>query len=493
MARAPITEPVASQLMSDQTLPVGPEGSAATRTRGELPGRHTTSVDGRIEAEGSLIGDTNRVLINVTIGLAIIASLFTFVSLQNSPRLSAFDEATHIDYSLRASRFELTHTGQEFDDYTLQSWSCRGQAGIQLPPCGIDSPNRAYPAGATQYNAFHPPLYYFVTGLSARVISGVTGIDFVLAGRALGAVWLWSGMFALYCALRYWRVERGYAFAAALALPLVPMILHASSTVTNDAAAVLCGAAALYVLGRVVVHDRTGWLVPSVVTLLAAATKVMNALPLAVVGVVFLLMAIGRFRSSGWQAALPLVKAGMAMIGVIAVVHFGWTTMQNARAVPNWVNPVGNVNAKPIEGLPFDEWAPAITSGPSLINRYYLDPQVSNSFVLAWATALNTLVTAAPLVAMAVFKRNSIRWIAGGTALLGVFSYPIVVQLMAALNGYKYFPLVASRYGMSVVPLLIAAAAMVLAHKNLKRFTTGMVLVGTLVVLATAAGILTTY
>lgn len=413
----------------------------------------------------------------------------TLLSVANAPRFSLLDESTHIDYAWRASHFELTYTGQPFSAYTVEQWSCRGQSQVPLPPCDSNTPSNQYPNRGEQYNAFHPPVYYFITGLSARLLAAITGVDFITAARSVGAVWLWAAMFGLYLTMRYWRSRIRYAVGAALLLPLVPAVLHASSVVTNDAPAALCGVAALFVLGRVVTHHNEGWILPAALAAGAASTKVLNSLGLLVVAAIFLLVAVPRIRKHGWKPAIPLLRVALAMVAVVAVIHVGWGFVQDSRAAPGYVSPIEGISSRPIHGLPFDEWLPTIVGGTSLANNYYLDPEVSSSYLAAWATVLNLLLAVGPFVALAVFRRGSPRWLAGGTVLLGAATFPLLVQVMVIQGSYSYFLNVPARYGMSLVPIAAAVLAMVAQHKRLDRTSLAVVAIGLLVVLATVAGI----
>ncbi len=433
--------------------------------------------------------DPWRLTVGVALLLAVVAGSLTLLSVANAPRFSLLDESTHIDYAWRASRFEITHTGQPFSDYTVEQWSCRGQFQVPLPPCGSDTPANEYPNRGEQYNAFHPPGYYVVTGISARALAAVSGVDFVTAARALGAVWLWAAMFGLYLTMRYWRCRVRYATAAALLISLVPAVLHASSVVTNDAPAALSGVAALFVLGRVMVHRNEGWILPLALAAAAASTKVLNSLGLLVVAAVFLLVAVHRVRRNGWKPTVPLLRIVFGMVVAVMVIHLGWGFVQDARAVADYTSPIEGISNRPIHGLPFDEWLPTIVGGTSLANNYYLDPEVSSSYLTAWATVLNLLLGVGPFMALAVFRKGTPRWLAGGTVLLGAATFPLLVQVMVVQGSYSYFANVPARYGMSLVPVAAAVLAMVAERKRLDRLSLAVVGVGLVVMVASVSGI----
>ncbi|MGB6059967.1 MAG: hypothetical protein WBF71_17050 [Microthrixaceae bacterium] len=434
-------------------------------------------------------GNGRRLDVVIGLLLAAMAATFVLMSVANGPRLSLYDESTHIDYAYRASQFELPRTGQELSRYTLDQWSCRGRADAQLPPCGAETPAAEYPAQGTQYNAFHPPVYYFVTGVPARALATVTGVDFTTAARSIGAVWLWAAMFGLYLTLRFWRLRVRYSLAAAFILPLIPGVLHASSTVTNDAPAALCGVAALFILGRVVLHRNTGYILPAVLAGAAASTKIMNSLAPLIVAAVFGLVALVLWKRSGWKSSLPVIRVAGAMVLAIVVVYGGWGAVQSSRTPPGYSSPIEGISSRDIAGLPFDEWSQAAMSGTSLVNDFYLDPAVSSRYIGAWGAVLNLLLAVAPFTALVLYRRGTPRWLVGGTTLLGMFSFPMIVQLEVLKSNYSYFPIVTPRYGMTLIPLAVASLAILAERKRLGRSAVGFLAIGFIVMLTSTAGL----
>jgi len=295
-------------------------------------------------------------------------------------------------------------------------------------------------------------------------------------------------MFGLYLTLRYWRVPWVFALLGGLALPLIPTVLHASSTVTNDAPSALFGVAAVFVLGRVLIYEKTGWVLPTVIALLAAATKILNAVGLLVVAGLLVLLALIHWRKRGFRVVWPWLRIGLGMIIAVGVVYVVWDRISSHRTVPGWINPIANVNQTSISGLPFGEWLPSLVSGFRLGSNYYLDPLVNSNYVTAWGVVATLLMGSACFVGLALFRRGTPRWLLSMTLFLGCLAYPLVVQIQVGLGNHAYFPVVTTRYGLSLIPIAIAVLAIIAAAKRL-RITAGVTVgAGLLMVLATTAG-----
>lgn len=460
------------------TEPVGDEGPAddgdADSTSG-WRGRVRGLVDRRLLLVGALFA----VASTVPVGLAVV----------NAPRLSPFDEWTHADYAWRASQFEQVRTGDPISEFVRERWSCRGVFSETLPPCGVTASPDVYPTSGVQYNAKHPPTYYYLTGITSRVLARAADKDFIDVARTLGAVWLFAAMAALYGVLRSWKVDWRFAAGAGMLLPLYPLVLHANSTVNNDAAAPLGGVAALYVLGRVLRDGNAGWLVPALLTALVASTKVVNVTALLAVAVVALALALYATVRDGARGSIDRYITPAAILVATAVVQVGWDVFTKARARPDYESPIAGVSTRPLEGLPFDEWMPTLLSGFRLGDSFFVDPTTQNSpYLIAWATGLGVLTSAAVFVGLAMMRRGSFRFRVIVATAAGLLLYPLVVQGQALLRD-EYFPFVSARYGMSIVPMVCAALAIVAAERRLVRTSSAVVLTGIAAVWLSGMGV----
>ena len=435
--------------------------------------------------------DSKRRLVVVAVVLAIVCVGLSLLSVTRATRLSALDEGTHIDYAWSVAHFRLPVTGMPLSDFTLTNWACRGQANVKkLPPCGGHGPYRSFPGAGQQYNGFHPPVYYAITGLVSRPLAAATGQNFITVARSLGALWLFAASFFLYATLRYWRVHSSYALLAALSLPLLPMVLHASSTVNNDAPAALSGVAAVFVLGRVLVHRRTGWIIPVVLTLLAASTKILNAMGLLVVAGLLVALALMRWRRGGFTDAAPYLRIGILMIVAVGFVYVVWGQVSSYHTVPNWVNPNAGRNTDLVVGSPIDNWLHSMVSGFRLGASPYLDPKVTSTLLFGWVVASSLVLNSSSFVGLALFRRPSAAWVLSLAVLVGCLTYPLVVQVQAYLNSHYYFPVVTARYGLSLIPMALSVWAMIAATRRLWITNSTIVGAGFVIVLATTAGLL---
>jgi hypothetical protein len=431
--------------------------------------------------------DPWRHLFAVALMLAVVAVGLSLLSVSRATRFSPVDEATHIDYAWSIAHLQLPVSGSPLSHFTLDAWACRGQANIKkLPPCGGNAPSAAFPGRGEQYNGFHPPVYYAITGLTARPVAALIGQDFIGVARSLGAGWLFAAMFALYVTLRYWRVEWQFALLGSLTLPLIPPVLHASSAVSNDAPAALSGVAAAFVLGRVLIYRRTGWGVPALLALLAASTKTLNAVGLLVVAGLLILLALCHWRRYGWRAVLPWLRTGLMMFVAVGVTYVTWNQISSRTG---WVNPITHVNQSSFSGGPFDEWLPSLVSGFRLGSPYSMDPAVDSTFLLSWALVATLLMSAAPFVGLALFRRGTPRWLLALTLLLGCLLFPLLAQLRVLATAGTYFAVVSPRYGLSLIPIALAVLTVIATEKRLRITSIVLVGIGLVVVLTTTAGL----
>lgn len=429
--------------------------------------------------------------------LAAAALLLSVLGVLGGPQMSALDEHTHLDYAWKVSQGELPYTGVPLSDFTLEEWSCRGQPNIAgaLPSCdeataGAVEPDD-YVARGENYNAWHPPLYY-ATAAAAGTVAEALGQSFTTGARLSGGLWLAAAVVAMYGVLRHWRLRPALAASGAAVIMAVPSIVHASSTVTNDAPAALLGVAALWVLTRVFRHGRTGWfawVLPTVIAALAAGIKLMSTVAiLTAVGVVAL-SALPQLRDRNWGEAVRRLLIAVVPVLVVGASALGWSAFQSGRAVAGWTNPIAGVNTSPVVGAPFDEWAPTLTSAFGLVDDFYLQPEFRSSLVLLVVGVLTVLLTAAPFMAIVAFRPGQAERVVGWAALVGAVAVPLLVQGQEFLRGGAYFRGVSARYAVTLVPMTIAALVLVAHDRRYHVVAYVVTTVGYLSMLLPVAGV----
>ncbi|HEY3629431.1 MAG TPA: hypothetical protein VGL21_00975 [Jatrophihabitantaceae bacterium] len=446
----------------------------------------------RVAAHSRLSDDRRGSAVAMAVVLLFTAILSLTANFRG-PGLSLYDEGTHADYAWQVAHGHFPAAGSLLAPEIREEFSCHGSAvGAKLPPCGAQNPPASkYPAGGQNYNWGHPPLYYAITGVLARAIDAVVpGAHFITAARCVGVLWLWAGLIAMFFALRKFRVPWQYAVVGAATLGLCPGIIGASAAVTNDAPAALGGALALWVLARVLVEKNYGIVLPTVLTVLITATKVMSAISMIGVAGVCLVMAFLKWRARAIEEARRLAVLGVSMLAGVFVVYKGWAIIQSHRGVAHWHNPIETVSGRPIKGVPFDELLRPLFNGSNLALSYFFSAPINGDSVTYWARLLNVLFFAAPLLALAVFPRGHLGWTLGAMTLGSLIVYPLVVEVQIYTTSDLYFPVVAPRYGMALIPEVIACLVLVAWHRTTLRMPVIGLCIGGLLLLLTEAAVL---
>lgn len=397
--------------------------------------------------------------------LAVLAVTLVVLNVTVSRGISPYDEATHVDYALQVSQGQLPATGDPLSQEVLGEWACRGSAtgSLPLPPCG-DGPYEpaAFPAMGSQYNSAHPPLYYAATGFVAQAVSSLTGAGFLDAARLTGIGWLTSGLWVLLAALRRLGASWTLGTAVAALVGLAPSVMHATSTVNNDAAAILAGALALWVTLRVV-HGASSWPAFAAAAVFVAALKLVFVIALVPGGLVLLLMLL-RSRPARPRLVRVLVAGMLAAGGTIVA----WSLLQASRGMPELLNPVLGINTRTADRVPvaatvdnlLDVWPP--------VARPFLQTGLDQPQVALWVALITLLFASAPLIGV-VGQRHLLGRDLSLGAGLGLLCVPVAVQLHTFVRYGEYLPGVAPRYGLCLVPALALALASVIRGRTADR------------------------
>jgi hypothetical protein len=417
----------------------------------------------------------------------LVAMMVVPLTALGYPRLSVFDEATHLDQALRLAHGDLVVRGDTLLPEVLRDWACRGfyDPTATFPACGDESLDpAAFPAAGLQYNWFHAPGYYLLTGVAARVTTALTPIDSVLtAARLMGVAWLAGAMAVTAALARRLGSSRSAANAAAVGLATVPTVVHLAGIVNNDIAAALAGG--LVVLVAVTVVQRNAevprpWLWLAGVGVLAGLTKLV-VFPAVIAGAVLVLAGpwVSRRRAGGdalpaepgartrmWAAAAVLAAT---LVLAFAATQGGWWAVQTMRADDRpYTDPLpGNlaradVTVRAIAATANDTWPP---SGQPFIAEHARTPALDR-----WQQVVDAALVAVPfaLVAFGIAdhrrRRNGTGPLGAALAIatvvgLAVGSVALNVQhLIAKGSAYQSFH---PRYGLALLPALLAGGALV--------------------------------
>jgi hypothetical protein len=445
-----------------------------------------------------VFGEPLRRLLAISFAFLLISVGVVGMAVHRAPQLSPLDEATHADYAYEIWQGHVPASGSTIAPEILKQWSCHGTydgSPSPVPPCDSGGGAAAsYPGNGQNYNFSHPPMYYAITGVIAGLADAALpgGSHFITLARMVGSLWLFAGMLVLYVALRRLGARWQLSAAGAILLPLCPQVLEASRAVTNDAAAGLSGALAVLMLARILFRRKLGWIIPALVTGFCAATKVLNALPMLSLAGVLVVVAIVAWRDERRDEARKLALIVLGVLAATVVVYGGWRLFQSGRGLPGWKSPIAGLSDRPVVGAPIGELFGTLFTGLQLLNGYYLAPQLRSTWFDIWVRVLAFLVAAAPVILLAITKKRDVeRWLAGA-ALIGMISYPILVELQVYTSSGSYFPYVPTRYGMSMIPLLLACLVMIAQRRRLNRSILVGVVTGAAVSLAAVSGLLNT-
>lgn len=475
------------QTISQVGTEVAPGGSAAS-WRARLQARlHAVGRD-------TVAGEPVRRLVLVSLALMAIALTLVFIAVARAPEMSITDEPAHAGYLYSVAHGQIPAKGSLVPEEIRYEWYCHNQAQTTGSAVCTGYDKSTFQTSAQEYTFGDPPVYYMITGALVRAISPLVPgqHNFITIARDIGAAWLFAAMVALYLAVRRMRVSWPYALAAAALLPLCPGILASTTQVTNDAAAALCGALALYALARLTVGRRTGFVLPFLFTVFATGTKQLNGLPMLVVGGVAFVLAVRELRPGrDRRAALPPLRVAIAIGVGYLLVFLGWSVFQNHRGDPNWVNP-NAANSVPLTGSKVGDFVSNLFGTfQHLTTNYWLGPEINGETVVIWATLLCVLFCAAPLLVMTVSRSWSWGWLLGLGTFLGISAVALVVEAQVYLANHAYFVIVPGRYALSFLPWAVVCLAVVAHRRRLLRSSYVFVAAGLLVMFLAETGLLT--
>ena len=415
-----------------------------------------------------------RAALVVISAVLLPAVLVAFVIVQN-PAYSKLDEPAHADYLRRIEQGEVPRVGDKMLEESVADVQCRTVQGRVNAPCGLPSYEpEILGANGYQYEAQQPPLYYVVTAGLRQLARIGPADDFVTTARLTGVAWLSAGLLAFWAACR--RLGCGWwptAIVTSL-LTLGPGVLYQSATINNDAAGILTGAAALLMFA--VVRERDGW--PQVASWCAAAGLLVLVKPTGVVSVA---------AASGALVLDALVERRLDVRRAVAfglptavglVTYLAWGVVRTRRSTVDYdVVLDALLSFKQVDRFPLDDIASSVTR---LFGAYTGGgTPVSPPFATGPAMLVVYLLVGAGAAALWLRRGGAAAHRAGVVGLLAMVvggpAFTLLFYLDYSVEGGP-----SARYGLSLLPLLAAAAA----HTyRTRRAMAVMVVLGVLVLI----------
>lgn len=402
-------------------------------------------------------------------------------------QLSPIDELQHLDYVYKAPSGHVVAQGERIGQAALRDELCRGiDAAFSLPPCDMPAPLNPDIFQERGYNTayVHPPPYYFVTGVAAKVIRGVTGIDSTLtAARSVGAVWLAVAVWLVWRLLVDRRANPLTQVSLLSLLIVSPSVIFASSTTSPDASSLLAGAA---MLAAVLLWDDD--VVPVWVLAPAAAfTLLLKFTHIGVIGLAIayvLVRALQQAPLASWRhdpvyrryarAALVVLVSSFAMLVL-------WTGVEKAVEVaPS--SEIDMTQSLHTDSFPAAQVLENVDATFSPLRTPYITPVLRNQYVIGLNHVLDVSVLLA-VASVAVFAavRSKERALAMATAVAMLTLGPVtVVTNYVSSSAVTSIP---SRYGLPIVPAALLCAVPAMDRAWVRRSVAAFAAVAVMIVL----------
>jgi hypothetical protein len=402
------------------------------------------------------------------VAVALPAVMVLFVIWRN-PEFSVLDEAAHSDYLRRIEQGEVPRVGDKLLEATVRDVQCRTVQGRTNAPCGLPSYEpEIMGAEGYQYEAQQPPLYYVVTAGLRQVARIGPADDFVTTGRITGAAWLSAGLLVFVAACRRLGCRWWPTLVVTSLLAIGPGVLYQSATINNDAAAMLTGSLALLMFARLRERVSVGGVaIWSVASVLLVFVKPTGVVAIAAGCLALLLDGWIERRLSPKRVVAYLVPllAGLAAYGA-------WGQIREARATVDYdVVLESLLSFKQIDNFPLDNVSSTITrllgaygsGGIPIAPTYVSEPAFVAFLALAAAAAAALWLRRGGGAAQRVGSIGLLAMLVGGPAFTVLFFWDYSIE-----GGPS------SRYGLSLLPLVAAAAAS--TYRTRRAMTVLMVL-----------------
>jgi hypothetical protein len=401
-------------------------------------------------------------------GVMLVAAALVFVlnglHVHEYTSVSPFDENLHIDQLVRYSRFQFVQVDDGLSREAMHEIACRGSQLVVFPACRAgDYTGNDYSYRGWNTASSAPPYYYFVTGVTARVLSLPFGNGIVNWGRVLGSIWLLVGIYFLVRASEYFAVSRLALLLGVALVIATPSLLHASNTISSDASAFVSGAAVL-LAGLAWERGRIPLWVLAVAAAFCASFDSTSALGVVVVLSYFLVRALAGQRRKVIDAVRPwrdYLVAGVVAAGSAAAAILTWRTVYQLVSHDVDLSHTDQVKAFHINHLELKMLLgkDTVFSIFPPIQGYVPPVLTTTAYALFTQAALFLIIGL--LIAAAVRTNLADRLSAMGAAtLLALVVTPVLFVIYNFVSASQYFPIL-PRNGLAALPAIALVVAAV--------------------------------
>ncbi|WP_167051067.1 glycosyltransferase family 39 protein [Salinibacterium sp. ZJ77] len=398
--------------------------------------------------------------------IVLSAVISAVVHVPGHERVSQYDEYVYIDYLARVPTDGVVARG-ETEAFAREYVSCHGVRSYEhLAPSAcasrvdVDDDN-AFPYSGLTSADIYSPAYFWVTWAIAQPLTWL-GADLVFAGRMAGAVWLGLAGCLLFAAVRRLVGSRAVAFGASLLVLGSAPAYWAHTYISTDATAILAGSALLYAAVRWEQSGK-GAVLLVLIAGFAGLAKVQN---LAAVGAIALFVALGAWTSLR-PAAEVAPRSVRSRLALAASVLSAGLVAQGL-----WVV----FRALFLTGPPADQGVEEpLTLGSLVRETFTFLPGVAGGYDPQWSASTPATVVVGTLSLLIVAGVIGTIFIAApgsresrlGVAVLvaSLVCAPLLAIVTTVVAGY-YFEL-PSRYGLSLLPLMVACSAVLMTRRRL--------------------------
>ncbi len=400
-------------------------------------------------------------LLVLLLGAILITSLFA----SRYTKIGPVDELQHIDYAQKASRGHLVAIGERFGEPAMREEACRGiDAAFQPPPCdaAVLAPE-VYQEAGFNTAAPHPPLYYVATGIGARLLSALPGVDsFVTGARLMGGIWLALGLIISWYLLAELGLSKQVRLGICLTMATIPLVAYSAATVNNDALALAAGASTLLVTLRYI-RGRTHWIWLTVVAAVVMTIRATNLAALMLCCLVLLLATRTTERRPGISLKQAII--GIGAIGASSVLAVGaWVAISTSRTVyPPEKIPMSQRFR--VDSIGFETFLSNVLNGAPPTADHYWPAAFASSWIVLWTGLIGFAIIAGAVGSALEGSATPLRFQLGSATALAMLATGPLFVAIGFIQGHGYAP-PPPRYGMSLIPACLACFALCLGTRK---------------------------